>query len=286
MKINIACSDTGWIYDKFIQEFQKHSKHDILRNAPVKCDVTHYVPYYEVPKAKHIPGPSTAWFSHQEGKDPVKAKFLSAAKTVDVAISHSKKYADFLRDKGIGSAIQVIPGVDLDKFKLRDVSKPRDKLVVGYVGRQYTSSNRKNPTLLNKIAALPFTFFKTTGGKLKPDEIPEFYASLDVVISPAIIEGGPMAVQEALACGVPVVCFENVGVAQEFNLGVLKAKDSDDFIGILERLHTTKEHFVWWNNPDTMERMRKQVEKQTWKRFAQEHDKIWEGLVNETRHNR
>jgi len=286
MKINIVCDDFGWIYDQFVTAFEKYSEHTIVRNSKDKCDFTYYIPYYDVPKPKHISHPCGAWFSHQEVKDPLRAKFLSAAKIVDVAISHSNKYAEFLRDKGIESAVQVIPGVDLDKFKLRSDIQLRDKLVVGYVGRQYTSSNRKNPALLNRIAELPFTLFRTTGGSLKPDDIPKFYAGLDVVVSPAIIEGGPMAVQEALACGVPVVCFENVGVAQEFDLGVLKAKDPDDFVGILERLHTTKEHIVWWSNPDTMERMRKQVEKQTWKRFTQEHDKIWEGLVNEDRHNR
>ena len=65
MKINIVCSEnTGWIYNKFIVMFRQYSKHQILLNSKEKCDLTHYLPYYEsVGKPVH---PSTAWMSHQE----------------------------------------------------------------------------------------------------------------------------------------------------------------------------------------------------------------------------
>lgn len=279
--VNIICDEAngGWIYSKFIDEFKRHSKHKILVNEtnPSKYQVVHFVPYYNYKKTDI---PSTAWMSHREVKKPLSTKFLSAAKAVDVAISHSNKYARWLRDQGLHNVIQVIPGVDLDKFKMRTNFHEKGKFVVGYIGRQYTSSSRKNPTLLKKISELPFVDFRTTGGKLSQDQIPGFYADLDVVVSPATVEGGPMAIQEALAVGVPVICFDGVGVADEFKLGVLKVKSPEEFINKLKELYETKSYVIHWTNPDTMDRMRKQVERQTWEKFVKEHDSIWNMIVS------
>jgi glycosyltransferase involved in cell wall biosynthesis len=282
MKVNIICGDSGWIYDQFIEEFKKYSKHTILKNSKEKCDVTHYIPYYEVPTEPSKP--CTAWFSHQEDRPDLHKKFISAAKTVDVVISQSKRYAAMLRDNHeLHNVMQVMAGTDLDKFKLREsVNIKSKKLIVGHIGRQYTSSNRKNPGLIKKISQLDFVDFRATEGKLKQNQIPKFYRDLHVVISPATIEGGPMCVQESLAVGVPIVCLDNVGVANEFELGVMRADNNDHFIKILEEMHRTGSHISKWSNPNTMERMRKQVEKHTWKKFAYEHDKIWEMITTKS----
>jgi len=277
MKINIVCSDVGWIYDQFINAFEKYSNHTILRNSKDKCDVTHYIPYYDVPASPLHP--STTWLSHRETGNPLRDKFLSSAKSVDVAISHSQKYAKFLREQGLDNVMQIIPGVDLDKFKLRQPKGARGKLVAGYIGRQYTSSSRKNPSLLKKISKLNYVELRTTGGKLSLDQIPKFYAGLDVVVSPATVEGGPMAVQEALAVGVPIVCLKGVGVADEFKLGVLSAGSPKEFMSVLKGMHKTKSHVTHWAKPEIMEQMRAQVEKQTWKKFVHEHDKVWEMIT-------
>jgi glycosyltransferase involved in cell wall biosynthesis len=285
MRVNIVCSDSGWIYDHFIKEFKKHSKHTIIKNSKDRCDVTHYLPYYEVPADPNKP--CTAWFSHQESRSDLHKKFIDAAKVVDVAISQSARYAKMLRDNhDLHNVIQVMAGTDLDKFKLREsVNIKSKKLIVGHIGRQYTSSNRKNPSLINKISQLPFVDFRATEGKLKPNQIPKFYRDLHVVISPATIEGGPMCVQEALAVGVPIVCLDNVGVANEFKLGVLIANNNDHFVEILEEMYRTKSHIAEWADPNVMERMRAQVEKFTWKWFADQHDKIWQMVTTKSWRN-
>lgn len=282
MKINVVCSDEGWIYSKFIEEMQKHSKHDVLLNSKESCDVTHYIPYYEVPN--NPPRPCTTWLSHQEKRRDLSKKFVSAAQAVDVGLSHSKKYTKLLRDNHHRqNVVSVIPGVDLDQFLLRDVERPaNDKIVVGYVGRQYTSSDRKNPKLLKQISELPYVDFKTTGGNLSADQIPDFYRSLDVVVSPATIEGGPMAVQEALACGVPVIAMKDVGVAAEFGEGVIKAEGDADFMAKLKDMWLTKYYLNYWRTTDVMNKMRQQVASQTWKRFVEEHDKVWEMIASDS----
>lgn len=281
MKINIVCSEAagGWIYSKFIEEFKKHSKHEIVVNYGGEADICHALPYYEPlpPKAKF----KTAWLSHQEDRTDLNKKFVQVAKAVDVGISHSKKYAAVLRDQyHCNNIVSVLPGVDLDVFTRRDTVIPANgKMVVGYIGRQYTSSNRKNPTLLDKISKLPFVDFRTTGGKLKADQVPGFYRSLDVTISPATIEGGPLAVQESLACGVPIIVMKDVGVASEFKDGVIKAESDLDFIARLKDMYLSKQHLTHWRSPSVMNRLRSQVKEQTWKKFVEEHDRVWDMIT-------
>ncbi len=285
MKVNIICSDPTWIYGQFIEQFKKHSKNTILLNVKNDYDIIHFLPYYEQYKVKC---PATAWFSHQELKSPLKDKFISAGKEVDFCFSHARQYASVLRNSGIDERKieQIMPGVDLEKFRQRKAMQDRKKLVIGYVGRQYTSSNRKNPELLKKIAKLPFVELRATDGKVPAEKMPEFYAGLDLTISPATIEGGPMSILESLAVGVPILCYEGVGVADEFRIGCFRIP-----LGNEERLFEQLEDF-WaagvykhFGRQELMNKMLDQVKEFTWERFVERHDKIWERIY-ENRPNR
>lgn len=286
MKINIVCdeADEGWIYNQFIDQFKKYSKNKIVVNETNvdKYNVIYFLPYYTWYKTDK---PSTSWQSHQEKSGTLHSKFITIAKEVDCALSHSQKYATILRDNhNLTNVMSIIPGVDLEKFKLRSIKRSvkTDKLVVGYIGRQYTSSNRKNPKLLDKIGKLSFVEFRTTGGKLKLSDVPKFYRGLDLVISPAVIEGGPLAIQESLACGLPILCMENVGVANEFGEGVIKAKNNDDFMVKLKQIYVEKDYINKWRSSSYMNALRKQVEKQTWEKFVYEHDCIWKMITTKS----
>lgn len=279
-RINIICSDVGWIYSTFIKEFRKYSEHSIFLNAKSNYDIIYSLPYYEMPKTKHINKPITAWFSHQEQKTPLKEKFISSGKAVDFAFSQSKKYADLLKDNGVKNVVQIMPGVDLEKFWFKTKPAPnRKKLVVGYIGRQYTSSNRKNPRLLDKISKLPFIDFKTTGGSIDPNRIPAFYDSLDLIVSPALIEGGAMCITEGLSMGKPVLCYESVGVADEFDFGVIKVPYNNEqaFLNRIENFFKGREYIGWYEETQRL-KARDQVKHLTWKNFVKTHDEVWNKL--------
>ncbi|MFA5023392.1 MAG: glycosyltransferase [Patescibacteria group bacterium] len=261
--------------------FRKFSKHQIFVNSSEQCDVAHYLPYFE--KATNNAHPCTVFSSHQEQRKDLFDKFISCSKTADVAITMSKKYTDILTCAG-ANVVQAIPGVDSGKFALRQAERPtsKNKLIVGYVGRQYASSDRKNPRLLERIAAQQsFVDLRISGGIVKEQDLPKFYASLDAVVSPSKIEGGPMSIVEGLAVGVPIICFESVGLADEFNEGIIKVKfgDADAFMARLERFWATKE-YMEYRKYDTMLSMRKQVENLTWENFVKKHDEIWSSLKN------
>lgn len=275
MKINVICSDVGGIYSKFIVKLREFSKHQILLNSKEQCDITHYLPCYEMPENPNRP--CTVWLSHQETRQDLFDKFISSTKNANIAMSHSKKYMDLMISQGIKNVIQVMPGVDFKRFELRSSARQaKDKLVIGYVGKQFSSSERKNPKLLEKISNLPFVEFKATGGRMREADLPKFYASLDITVSPATIEGGPMAIQESLAVGTPVMCFENVGMANEFLHGVMRIPlgRDDAFIKQLETFWARRE-FLVFRRPDVMKVLRAQVERFTWEHFVEEHDKIW-----------
>lgn len=279
MIINIVCSDRGWVYDKFIDMFKKYSSHTILRNAKDNFDIVHYIPYYELIKKPKCP--ATAWMSHQEAKNPLNQKFIQVAKQVDVPISHSKKYADLLMSYN-SKTIQIIPGVDLEKYTLRSTKRSYNcsgKLCVGYVGRKYRSSTRKNPALIKEISNLINIEFMSTMGNLTEKQMIYFYHHPDLIISPATIEGGPMAIQEALACGTPIICFDGVGVSNEFKDGVIRVPYGQPraFLDRIKKFWEGRE-YLYYRKPEVMRKMRKQVENQTWKHFVEKHDEVWSNL--------
>lgn len=279
--INIVCDEAnnGWIYSQFIEQFKKYSDHQVLVNAKSGYNLVHYLPYYNVPEEPFHP--ATAWFSHMETSDPLKTKFTSAAQMVDFAISHSKKYADLLLGLGMTNVKQIMPGVDFNKFKQRVVRKDqRNKLVVGYIGRQYTSTNRKNPGLLKAIGGLPFVELRSTGGKVPAEKMPAFYADLDIICQTSLIEGGSMSITEGLSVGVPIICYDGVGVANEFNTGVIKIPFNDEraFLAEINNIWVNKKHILF-NTKECMTKMLEQVKPFTWKNFVKSHDEIWENIV-------
>jgi glycosyltransferase involved in cell wall biosynthesis len=132
-------------------------------------------------------------------------------------------------------------GVDSEAFVPRPDITPFDagaRALVGYVGRL---SQEKHPALFLHAAALvharlPYTHFVVVGdGPLRPEleslatrlrishvvtfagectDMPARYATLDVMLSTSWHEGTPLALLEAMACGLPVVATEVGGVPE------------------------------------------------------------------------
>jgi len=288
MKISVISENDGWIYGRMIEALQKYSKNKIVKNSE-EADVYFYLPYYLLPnKPKHIKHPCVVWLSHQEQKNPLKDKFISAAQQADFAISHSQKYMLLCQKYGIVNIKQIIPGVDLGLFSLRGTERKSetDKLIVGYSGRSYESSSRKNPALLKKIVELPFVEFRSSGGKMDYEDLPKLYADSDIMVSPSLVEGGPMAIQEALAVGTPIILYDGVGTATEYGRGVIRVpfKDDEEFLGRLKTIWKTKS-YLYYRTSQILNEMRQQVKDQTWEIFAKKFDGIFTriGAPNEVR---
>ncbi len=110
-------------------------------------------------------------------------------------------------------SILIQPGVDHSLFK--------PKLRIGVVGRTY-HTGRKGENLVRQVIDIPDIEWVFTGdgwplpGRAIDDaDLPEFYRTLDYVLVPALNEGGPMCVLEALASGIQVI-GPDVGWVKEF----------------------------------------------------------------------
>jgi glycosyltransferase involved in cell wall biosynthesis len=124
---------------------------------------------------------------------------------------------------------------------------------------------------------LDFVDIVITGGKVNEAQMPDFYHSLDAIVSPSLIEGGPMCVTEGLACGVPILCYSDVGVVDEFEHGVLRVqfKDESAFVQRVKDFWANKE-YDYYRQSQQIQLLRSQVETHTWENFAAEHDRIFD----------
>lgn len=92
-------------------------------------------------------------------------------------------------------------GITVEKFT--PPLQEKRPFTVGWVG------DPRNP---DKRFALAVTSAKAAGvqfkvaSDLKYEDMPAFYKSIDVLLSTSIAEAHPMAVYEAMACGLPVIC--------------------------------------------------------------------------------
>lgn len=272
MKVNIVCDDVGWIYSQFIKQFGFHSRHKIYLNTAEKVDLTYYLPYYTL--SKNPTKPCVIWSSHRENKDPLKTKFITSAQQANYALCHAQKYVGVLKSHGIQNVKQILPGVDLDQYTIQP-SKRGKKLVVGWIGRSYTSSSRKNETLLAKIAKLPGVELRITGGKVAEKDMPDFYAGCNVIISTSLIEGGPMSNLEALSCGKTFICFDDVGTSREFKHGNLTVPFNDE-AAFLARVKSFAGELDYYDQPEIRQQMRAQI--RSWKSFIEDHDQVFEEI--------
>jgi glycosyltransferase involved in cell wall biosynthesis len=64
----------------------------------------------------------------------------------------------------------------------------------------------------------------------------EFYQSLDVFLVTSEVEGGPVTILEALACGVPVIAPSGVGFVNEYDVITYPRGDYDTMVARLRTL--------------------------------------------------
>ncbi len=121
-------------------------------------------------------------------------------------------------------------GVDLELFSPKNTERLSQvgnrPLVIGWAGNSKWASELHDAKgfhsiLLPAISQLRAegydieTMFADRQKRLIPhEEMPDFYAAIDVYVCPSLFEGTPNPILEAMACGVPVVTHD-VGIVRE-----------------------------------------------------------------------
>jgi glycosyltransferase involved in cell wall biosynthesis len=211
-------------------------------------------------------------------------------------------------------AVKVIyPGVEHELFHtdyrpiLKRKYKLKKKKVIGWCGRIALSYTKNLDCLLESFKMVKDEFedvvlmfdgkgfkkllpkIKELGLKLNEDVInngyssrknlPYFFASCDAYVLPSLSEGFGLAVAEAQACGVPIVCF---------NKGSLPEVVKDKKTGIIVKRTSTRafaDGIIKMLNNDTLRKRLsknapKWVQQFNWNKTTKEHLQVYEELIS------
>jgi glycosyltransferase involved in cell wall biosynthesis len=215
-RVRIVTEKEGWIMHRKAREIQVGMGDDYVRinqDWP-EAEIHYYINYGYVNK-KPAKGLFLANFTHFD-PDSLAEKFVEVAHSVDHCTSVSKLTTQKLLELGVPSdkITTIIVGAD-DRFT--------PKLLLGISGRPY-KGGRKGEDLIQAILADEELMSKCQLVALNPDwklptlqcsDMADYYRALDYLLITAKIEGGPVPVMEALACGTLAIA-PAIGVVPEF----------------------------------------------------------------------
>lgn len=190
-------------------------------------DLNYFLAYFEWLYHKSFNATKFAvLLTHLEENEPdqknSKAKaFMEAAKAADVRVAFCQKYVNTVKLFGP----TFLARVPLDRNHFRPVPHERnDPPIVGVSGFTY-KSDRKGQDLVLKLKKSPLgqkIDLRASGRgwpiptqKYPWKTLPSFFQSLDVLLCPSRVEGGPLPVLEAMSCGIPCVIPQGVGLLDE-----------------------------------------------------------------------
>jgi len=218
MNVHIVCSDTtsDRIVARLARMLATGNGWTLGKEPDPSAELNVFFPYLEWRKTKWDKTPTIGWFTHREDTVPAKARIWDeTAPMVDVRVTSALKYARDL-DRYGRTYCASLP-VDCDKFVIGD-RPDNERPVIGVAGYVYPGG-RKGQGMVARLAQEYPEWDVVASGEGWPIEtvkhdwadMPCYYQGLDVFLCTSLIEGGPVTVLEALACGVPVVVPWGVG---------------------------------------------------------------------------
>ncbi len=225
-RVNIVCQNLR--EDRIIPRMAR-MLHDALgwtvSAAPEPCEVLYLSGYFEANRLRQWPSvPVAAYFTHREEEPPGNAKaklFDKVASQVGLRVAMCRLYAEPLSQYGP----TVTPPLPVERDRFVIVPRGAGKVpVVGFSGYTYPNK-RKGEDLVRGVITSPIAQrveWRASGRgwpvatkRYSWTDMPSYYQGLDVLVCPSRVEGGPMPVLEALACGVRVVIPRGVGILDE-----------------------------------------------------------------------
>ncbi|CNK32462.1 MULTISPECIES: glycosyltransferase [Yersinia] len=261
--VHIKISDSGWILEKLASEITNRLPYvSFGLDTDSSAEIQYYMTYGC--RQDRVSPIEVALFTHKEHVQAAAEKFDSVASEVDFCIAQSLATEEIIRKTGLTNVQTISPGVDLNHFT--------PIVRIGIVGRTY-HTGRKGENLVAQVMDIPGIEWYFTGSGwpgpahfIDDNKLPEFYRSLDYILVPALIEGGPMCVLEALASGCKVIASP-VGWVPQFPHIEFKLGDADDLRRVL--LQVLDEKLA----------LRRSVEGYTWESWANNHHNLFSQLL-------
>lgn len=176
--------------------------------------------------------------------------------TSAISTSSAKLKAAYESIKTLRPSIYLLQdGVDLQKFfpSSKVVQKPStEPLIVGWVGNSEWGGADDHKGL-NTVIKPAIELLRARGASVKEnfadravsrvsfEDMPNYYAGVDVLVVASKNEGTPNPILEAMACGVPIVTTD-VGIAAEAfgplqKKFIAKNRDALEFANLIEKLY-------------------------------------------------
>lgn len=230
LRINIVCRN--YQADRILPRFARYLAHGLgwtLTAAPLppaSTDLYYLTGYFEcqVFPVWPVAAPTISLFTHREEEPPGNDKatlYDAIASHVQLRVAMCRLYGGPLA--AYGPTIQPPLPVEQDRFVIRPSAR-RARPVVGLSGYTYRNARKgedmTTAVVQSKVGRRVDWMASGRGWpvptrKLAWQEMPAYYGGLDVLVCPSRVEGGPMTVLEALACGVSVVVPRGVGILDE-----------------------------------------------------------------------
>jgi glycosyltransferase involved in cell wall biosynthesis len=227
MRVHIICQ--RWKQDRVLSRFTRYLVDrwgwTAGRRPDHKADLNYWLAYLEW---EHFQGfertPTVAFMTHKEDRisEPEKYQlYYDAAREADLRVCMNEASRQELESL-YGLALRFPLPLELGHFPLKSRSAG-DRPVVGFSGKAYRSGRTGADLAERLVEDFRDRCKFTASGKKWPcptrwyswNDMPRFFQSLDIYVSTALVEGGPMPTLEALATGVPVVVGAGVGIHDE-----------------------------------------------------------------------
>jgi hypothetical protein len=167
--------------------------------------------------------PIAAYFTHYESDSHKAALWDSCAGAVALRVCNNEEAARRLRATGLTA--RVMPVIELERYTPATEARPASALPVVGLSGWANNGPRKGAHLVAELLDMGWrdrAEWKASGaGWPVPTvsyplrDLPAFYQSLDYLLCSSLEDAGPAGPVEALACGVPVIVPDTVGLCAE-----------------------------------------------------------------------
>ena len=259
----------GWILYRLASEIKL--KNVLINEDMPDADIHYYINYFLF-NEKPLNGITVGNFTHYD-PNLHDEKFIQAAKEMDYCISISEE------------TTKIMKSLEIDEEKISTVIIGADKsfkpkLTLGIIGTIKTSG-RKGENLVQELLEDKQLMqdmqivslndcWESLGIPIWNMEHQDFYRSIDYLLVPSLIEGGPVPFMEALASGTLAIA-PPIGVIPQFPH---IEYETGNIISLKDTIKTVKNDFL-----DRKQKIAKYMKDYNWDTWAYNHDKIFKELL-------